>query len=365
MAYSRYIPEIKDKDGNIYGVMDKEARAGLDRKYEKPSAGIPASDIASGVIPDVPDWAKAAQKPSYTAAEVGATTEQEVSGMIASAIGDIHSFDLEIVQALPTTNIKTHTIYLLPKTGETNDVYDEYAYINNSWEMIGNTQIDLSGYALKSELPEVPVQDVQVNGVSVLNDGTANIPIASASNLGVVKTPSGKGVYVDTNNDLAINPAGATAIKQGTAAFLPIVPIHQAKSVFYGLAKAAGHDEKNSTEPFGTYTPEAKAAIQSMLGIDLSSIVTQVETVPGTAVTITGQQNTRYMCGEVTSISITPPAAGSIDVFFTSGSTVTVLTLPSTVKMPEWFDASALDTNTVYEILITDGVYGSVMTWAA
>lgn len=65
--------------------------------------------------PTVPAWAKAAQKPAYTAAEVGATTEQEVSGMIANAIGDIHSFDLEIVQELPTTDIKSHTIYLLPK----------------------------------------------------------------------------------------------------------------------------------------------------------------------------------------------------------------------------------------------------------
>jgi len=96
----------------------------------------------------------------------------------------------------------------------------------------------------------------------MLNSNTANIPIASASNLGVVKTPSEKGVYVDANNDLAINPANATAIKQGTAAFTPIVPVHQEKSVFYGLAKAAGHDEKNSVEPVGTYTPEAKAAIQ-------------------------------------------------------------------------------------------------------
>lgn len=290
-------------------------------------------------------------------------------------------------------------------------MYDEYAYINNSWEMIGNTQIDLSGYALKSELPKkvsdltndagyltqhqdisgkanssdlaaiatsgdyadlsnkpvipnAPVQDVQVNGVSVLNGGTANIPIATVSAPGVAKVSSAKGIGIDVDNNLIINPAGATAIKQGTAAFTPIVPIHQAKSVFYGLAKAAGHDEKNSVEPVGTYTPEAKAAIQAMLGINLSSIATQVETVDGAVVTITGQQNTRYMCGEVTSISITPPTAGSIDVFFTSGSTVAVLTLPSTVKMPEWFDASALDTNTVYEILITDGVYGSVMTWA-
>jgi len=73
--------------------------------------------------------------------------------MIAEAIGDIHSFDMAVVQELPTTDISTHTIYLVPKTGETNDVYDEYIYVNNAWEMVGNTQVDLSDYALKSELP--------------------------------------------------------------------------------------------------------------------------------------------------------------------------------------------------------------------
>ena len=35
---------------------------------------------------------------------------------------------------------------------------------------------------------------------------------------------------------------------------------------------------------------------------------------------------------------------------FTSGSTVTVLTLPSTVKFPNWFDPTSLEANTVYEI---------------
>jgi hypothetical protein len=88
-----------------------------------------------------------------------------------------------------------------------------------------------------------------------------------------------------------------------------------------------------------------------------------VETVTGTTPTIIGQPNVRYVCGEVTTIDITPPSAGSIDVIFESGTTPAVLTLPSTALMPEWFDATSLDANTIYEILITDGVYGSVMSW--
>lgn len=53
----------------------------------------------------------------------------------------------EVVETLPTSDIRTDTIYLVPKsTSQTNNVYDEYAYINNAWEKIGDTEIELSGY---------------------------------------------------------------------------------------------------------------------------------------------------------------------------------------------------------------------------
>ena len=102
--------------------------------------------------PTVPAWAKESTKPTYTAAEVGATTTSDVNSLIASAIGNINSFDVEIVQELPSSNISTNTIYFIAKTGITNDAYDEYMYINNGWEMIGNTVIDLSNYLQSSDI---------------------------------------------------------------------------------------------------------------------------------------------------------------------------------------------------------------------
>ena len=79
---------------------------------------------------------------------------------------------------------------------------------------------------------------------------------------------------------------------------------------------------------------------------------------------ITAEANTVYVCGTVTSLSFTPCASGLCDILFTSGSTITTLTLPNTVKTPDWFDASALEANTVYEINILDGIYGVVAKWA-
>lgn len=89
------------------------------------------------------------------------------------------------------------------------------------------------------------------------------------------------------------------------------------------------------------------------------------ESVTGSAVSITAAANKRYVCGTVTSISITPVSEGITDVVFTSGSTPAVLTLPASVVMPEWFDATSLEADRVYEINILDGVYGVVTSWAS
>ena len=78
--------------------------------------------------------------------------------------------------------------------------------------------------------------------------------------------------------------------------------------------------------------------------------------VTGTAPTITAQADTRYVCGEVASLDFTPPASGICDVIFTSGSTPTVLTVPSTVKWANGFDPTSLDADTTYELNIMDGL---------
>lgn len=71
-------------------------------------------------------------------------------------INGITTLNVLVVTALPTSNISNKTIYLVPKSKtETNNIYDEYLYVNNKWEKIGDTSIDLTNYALKSEIPTV------------------------------------------------------------------------------------------------------------------------------------------------------------------------------------------------------------------
>lgn len=160
---------------------------------------------------------------------------------------------------IPTIeNPNSSTFYLVPtEDGTSPDLFTEWVYVNGAWEMFGSAKIDLSGY----------LTDVQINGTSIVTDGVANVPVANASTFGVAKVNSGRGIAINSSGELVINRALSEVIKAGSSGTAPIVPFAQHESAFYGLAKVAGHDEKNSTLPVGTYSEEAKNAIRTMLGI--------------------------------------------------------------------------------------------------
>ena len=393
------------------------------QKYTKPSGGIPASDIASGVIPDISTKADKAdtvltttlsrgRKANTTVgtgslafgvdveasanSAVAIGTEAKASGATAVSIGyqtqaTGYASYAEGYQT-QSTNYFSHaegsnTVasggcshasgYGTVANHNTQFVFGQYNIADTSTatgvengnyiEIVGNgannsnrsnaRALDWSGNEYLagnvyvncgSDLSNGTMlpTDVQIDGTSIVSNGIAEIPVASWEDYGVSKMAT---------ND---------AVKEGIEYQSFISPFRNHLSVFYGLAKAAGDTTQALSENVvGTYTAEAKTAIRTMLGVDQS--VALVETVTGTTPTITAMPNVRYICGEATTITITPPANGTCDVVFDSGTTATVLTVPNTVRFPAWFDATALEANTTYEIMITDGTYGSVMTWAS
>lgn len=74
----------------------------------------------------------------------GYQTASEVQSAISTAIGNISGFSFEIVENLPATG-STSKIYLkLKSPSETGDnIYTEYIFVNNKWEVIGDTSVSL------------------------------------------------------------------------------------------------------------------------------------------------------------------------------------------------------------------------------
>ena len=78
-------------------------------------------------------------------------SKTEIDGLISSA----KSGRFIVVDSLPTTNIKTDVIYLVPSSKSTvKNVKDEYINLDGTtsgWELIGSTAVDLSGYLKKTD----------------------------------------------------------------------------------------------------------------------------------------------------------------------------------------------------------------------
>lgn len=68
-------------------------------------------------------------------------TKEEVQSLISA----INSVTLQKVESLPEPG-KSNVIYLVPKSGSGNDIYNEYIFIDGKPEHIGCTQVDLSNY---------------------------------------------------------------------------------------------------------------------------------------------------------------------------------------------------------------------------
>lgn len=86
-----------------------------------------------------------------------------------------------------------------------------------------------------------------------------------------------------------------------------------------------------------------------------------IKDTASTTATIAAQANTRYIYGTLTELTVSSlPSEGIVNILFTSGTTPTVVSLPNTVKMPDWYSVGA---NMTVMIGITDGVWGSIQTW--
>lgn len=146
-----------------------------------PSTATVSNKLATASdIPDVSNFiTKAVNDLTYYYTSSNTYTKTEVDNLIAAA----KNGRFVVVNSLPTSDIDTKVIYLVPKsTAQTNNVYDEYINTDGTsagWEKIGDTQMDLTNYVQKSS----------TSGL-IKNDGTIDTSTYLTDN-GVEANPSG------------------------------------------------------------------------------------------------------------------------------------------------------------------------------
>lgn len=127
-------------------VQNKVITEAVNGKYTKPLTGIPATDLASGVIPDVSQFITRMVNDLvnyYTKSETYTKAE------VAALIGAIQQFHYEIAASTSAvTSPSNNVLYLIGPSGSGADKYEEFVYDSTKqdpWIKIGDTSIDLSG----------------------------------------------------------------------------------------------------------------------------------------------------------------------------------------------------------------------------
>lgn len=92
----------------------------------------------------------------------GYQTASDVESAINEAIGDITSFEFQVVEELPPTG-EAGIVYLVSNDGSGQNIYDEYIWTGTAFEKIGTTDVDLSGYWSKTEL--VAIQNNEIDTI--------------------------------------------------------------------------------------------------------------------------------------------------------------------------------------------------------
>lgn len=129
--------------------------------------------------------------------------------------------NFQVVNVLPTENISTSTIYLVPSQNPASEnVYDEYIYINGDWEHIGSTTIDLSGKLDKvtEVTPDIRFYAKAPDGSQVMKEikGGNGITVDAASDNKSLEVKVGDTIKLDTNQTLKIvNPFNTKYIEIG------------------------------------------------------------------------------------------------------------------------------------------------------
>lgn len=129
-----------------------------------------------------------------------AYTKAQTDSAINTAVANADHLKREIVASLPEVDeADEHTIYMVGTgTGSEDSVYEEYMIINGGFEKIGSSEVDLTNYALKTEVTTAKNEAIATAGTNA--DSKISTKVGNIGS-GTVKD------YVDTAKSQAQSAA--------------------------------------------------------------------------------------------------------------------------------------------------------------
>lgn len=155
-----------------------------------------------------------------------AYTQTQTDSKIAEAIAAAPHLKREIVEELPAVgSADANTIYMVPADGYISDPgeetshYNEYMLINGAFELIGTSQVDLSGYATETFVTNA-INALDVADAAVANQYVSQV-VQTDGKIAVTRValPVTSVTEGSANGTIAVNGADVNVHGLGTAAY--------------------------------------------------------------------------------------------------------------------------------------------------
>lgn len=332
---------------------DYATPAQVNAKYTKPAGGIPKTDLAQEVQTSLgkADTALQAVPDTYRTAAAQDVIDEAQNTAIA---GKYTKPGTGIPESDLASDVQSKIDNALPKTGDGSNVTAAFSAAANRTNISTGEKLSVIFGKIAKWFSDLGSAAFRAATGSITQGSTDLVESGAVYNglSGKYSKPAG-GIPA---SDMA--QAVQTSLAKANTA-LQSVPATYRTAASQDVIDAGKLDAPATA---GTTGQILEKGATGPVWADRDKVVT----VTGTTPTITAQPGIRYICEEVTTLDITLPASGIIDVTFDSGSTATVLTItpPSgvTLKWANSFDPTSLDANTVYEINIMDGL-GVAASW--
>ena len=248
-------------------------------------------------------------------------TKTETNSAIAAAIAAVDHLSREIVEALPE-NANKNVIYMVPREGGTGqDVYNEYMYINGAWEIIGDTSVDLTGYAKKEDILVKSVSsDFTVTGDGQLTFKAGAAPEINGSNISNIAISNVDGLEAALNSKVAAEEGKSLV---SNTLITKLENLAEIKSVSTEFTLTNGELSVNAIAADKiTGLPAALTDIETLKGAQ-SSYVKSVA-INGTALTLSAEQGVNIPVATDSVLGVVKSASGDNKVTVAADGTMSV-----------------------------------------